>query len=197
LSLLLAFSAAFVMAPMAFAQDVDKEKTKEELKGKSDQQLKEELDGLTKDISKGMDKVKKGLNEAALPRRKADELRVELEAALEKLKKGEAEELHKGLREYLGENPDKLAELLKLQRDEAVKLLEDDAALLKKLSENADKAADLMKDVEALEDVLKRQEAIEKSMEEVKDALKKGESTENHIERVLDILQEAKRRAKP
>lgn len=182
--------AMLLMAPNAQAQD-------EALKKKTDEQLKEELERLSKDISKGMGEVRDDLYKAALPRRKMDELRAEFDGMMKKLKKGEADELHEGMKAYLKANPDKLAELLDMTREEAEELLKSDKDLLKRLGEHADKTAELFRDASLLEDVLKRQAELDEKMESVRKAFEKGKENAGQLEKVLDLLQEAERRAKP
>jgi predicted RNase H-like nuclease (RuvC/YqgF family) len=186
--------ASLAAAPTTFAQSSGEGEGEGPMVGKTDDELEKDFVKLSGEVSKGMSSLENEIARASLPPRKAAELEAELRAALAKLKAGEAAQ-HEGLEAWLKENPEKLATLLGVTREEAEKLAGNTEALTKKLSEHADGVSKLMEEADFVQTVLRRQLQIELSIrEKMEKQAQLAKETSNKLEEIINIAYEMRAR---
>lgn len=156
---------------------------------RSEEEMMAELEKLVKEVDESMQELESKIAEASSEPLKPDEVKAQIDAIAEKLRKGESlDELPAGIQSYLKKNPEELAEALGETKEEAEKLVEDQQELLKRLNEAGEKSAELLENMDALEEILEETQKIEDDMKDVIEKQREtSKQTEDEMKRSLEL----------
>ena len=163
------------------APSTERPKTKEE--------LREELLELMKKASDEMGELERELAKASRDAPKADVVAERIRKLREAMEAGKLEDLPEGLRKYIEDNPEAVAELLGKSAEEMKELAKNEEELLKTLQENPEALKKMAESEETMEKIIESQHEAEKKLSET--LKRQEESAEKARQNVDDSLEVA------
>ncbi|MHC4839849.1 MAG: hypothetical protein ACYTDT_02670 [Planctomycetota bacterium] len=160
--------------------ETERPKTKEE--------LREELIKLMKKASEEMGEVERELAKASRDAPKADVVAERIRKLREAMESGKLEDLPEGLRKYVEENPDEVAELLGKSAEEMKELAKDEAKLRETLEKNPEALKKLAESEATMEKIIESQHEAEKKLAEtLKNQEESAEKARKNVDDSLEV----------